>query len=373
MVWLGTQGTVDGFPECDDERAMTWVEPAAVDRLCLLGGRRRVGLALLPTPIHPLARLTAELGGPEIWIKRDDLTGLAGGGNKTRKLEFLIGDALECSADMLVTVGAVQSNHTRQTAAAAAKLGLGCALLHNAWAPAPGQESQSVGNILLSHLLGAQLYVDEAARHIDDQGRLEELAERLRRDGRRPYVIPGGGSDHRLGGLGYVACAAEIAAQANELGVGFDYVVHCTGSSGTQAGLIAGFAALEASARVIGVADDNETTQKHQRVLRLATATLDELDLPATVADADVRVIAADPNPYGIASSETIDALHLFARLEGLIADPVYEGKAVRGLIDLVARGELVRGDRVLLLHLGGTPAIHAYANHLWRDGIVAL
>jgi 1-aminocyclopropane-1-carboxylate deaminase len=358
---------------CFDRETMTGVDPVLVDWLRVLPDWPRARLVVAPTPIHPLARLSAELDGPEIWIKRDDLTGLAGGGNKTRKLEFLVGDALAAGADTLLTVGAIQSNHTRQTAAAAAKLGLDCALLHNSWTPDAGEYYRSVGNILLSDLLGAQLYHDALERPIEDQGRLEELGERLREEERRPYVIPGGGSDHRLGGFGYVACAAEIVAQANELDVGFDYIVHCTGSSGTQAGLLAGLAALGSPTRVIGVADDDETDGKRARVLRLAAATLRELGRSQSVADGDVRVIAADPNPYGVAGPETIDALRLFARLEGLVADPVYEGKAVRGLIELVARGELLRGDRVLLLHLGGTPAVHAYANHLWRGGLVEL
>jgi 1-aminocyclopropane-1-carboxylate deaminase len=333
----------------------------------------RAPLALLPTPIHPLTRMTSELGGPEIWIKRDDLSGLAGGGNKTRKLEFLVGDALASDADTLLTVGAIQSNHTRQTAAAAAKLGLGCALLHNSWTPDAGEQYRRVGNILFSHLLGAELYYDELERSIEDEGRLAELAERLRAEGRRPYLIPGGGSDHRVGGFGYVACAAEIAGQANELGLSFDHVVHCTGSSGTQAGLLAGFAALGASTRVLGVADDGETHRKRARVLRLANATLRELGRSQTVDDEDIHIIAADPHPYGIAGSETLAALRRFARLEGLIADPVYEGKAVRALVELVARGELVPGERVLLLHLGGVPAIHAYASRLWSGGLNAL
>jgi 1-aminocyclopropane-1-carboxylate deaminase len=348
-------------------------DQALVERLRALPDRPRAQLAQLPTPVHPLARLTAELGGPEIWIKRDDLTGLAGGGNKTRKLEFLVGDALANGADTLLTVGAIQSNHTRQTAAAAAKLGLGCALLHNSWTPDAGEHYRTVGNVLFSHLLGAELYYDELERPIEDDGRLAELAERLRTEGRRPYVIPGGGSDHRLGGFGYVACAAEIAGQASDLGLDFDHVVHCTGSSGTQAGLLAGFAALGVWTRVTGIADDGETDIKRARVLRLANATLRELGLPETVAADDVRVIAADPSPYGIAGPETLDALHRFARLEGLIADPVYEGKAVRGLIELVARGELTSGDRVLLLHLGGVPAVHAYASRLWRGGLEKL
>ena len=339
----------------------------------MLDDRPRAPLAALPTPLHPLPRLSQALGGPEIWIKRDDLTGLAGGGNKTRKLEFLVGDALETDADTLVTVGAIQSNHTRQTAAAAARVGLDCGLLHNAWVPEHGGPYRRVGNILLSDILGARLYFDETERPIGDPGALEALVQRLRDEGRRPYLIPGGASDHRLGGLGYFVAAHEIAAQAEELGVRFDRVVHCTGSSGTQAGLLAGFAALGSPMRVIGVSDDDETEEKRERVLRLANATLRELGLTAEVAPSDVEVTAADPNPYGVASADTLAAIRLFARTEGLMADPVYEGKAIRGLIDLIERGALRRGERVVLLHLGGTHAVHAYADQLRETELAPL
>lgn len=342
------------------------------DRLRTLPDRPRAQLTTLPTPLHPLHRLTQRLDGPEIWIKRDDLTGLAGGGNKTRKLEFLVGDALQAGADTLVTVGAVQSNHTRQTAAAAARVGLDCALLHNAWVPEPGDTYRRAGNVLLSELLGARLYLDETERPVGDPGRLAALAQRLQHDGRRPYVIPGGASDHRLGGLGYVVCAAEIATQASELGLGgFDAIVHCTGSSSTQAGLLAGFVALGIGTRVIGVSDDDEVERKRERVLRIANATMDELELTAPVKDAEV--IVADPNPYGVASPDTLDAIRLFACTEGLMADPVYEGKAIRGLIDLVERGALHKGQRVLLVHLGGTHGVHGYADRLWQRGLVPI
>jgi 1-aminocyclopropane-1-carboxylate deaminase len=339
----------------------------------LIRDRPRAALAVLPTAVHPLTRLTEHLDGPEIWIKRDDLTGLAGGGNKTRKLEFLVGEALDTGADTLVTVGAIQSNHTRQTAAAAARVGLDCALLHNGWVPEPGDHYRSAGNVLLSELLGATLYLDETERPVGDPGRLEALAQRLRDEGRRPYVIPGGASDHRLGGLGYFVCAAEIATQAKELGVQFDCVVHCTGSCGTQAGLLAGFAALGATTRVIGVSDDDETDEKRERILRLANATLRELGVDAGVSAGDVEVTVADPSPYGVAGRATLDAIRLFARTEGLIADPVYEGKSVRGLIDLVERGVLHGGQRVLLMHLGGTHAVHAYAGQLWQQSLMPL
>ena len=327
----------------------------------------RTRLATLPTPIHPLDRLTTHLNGPQLWVKRDDLTGLAGGGNKTRKLEFLVGDALASDADTLVTVGAVQSNHTRQTAAAAARVGLRCALLHNGWAPPPGPNYRTVGNFLLSGLMGAELYVDEVRRHIDDPGELDTLTDQLREQGRRPYLIPGGASDHPLGGYGYAACAAEIVAQAETLGIAFDYVVHCTGSSGTQAGLLAGFAALGATTRVIGIADDDESQNKQTRIRRLADATLEQLGYTARVNASDVEVMVADPHPYGVATEGTIEAIRLLARTEGIIADPVYEGKAVRGLLHLISTGRLHRDHRVLLMHLGGTPAVHAWADRLWQ------
>lgn len=323
----------------------------------------RVRFAQLPTPIHRLSNFSAYAEGVELWIKRDDLTGLAGGGNKTRKLEFLVGDALRCGADTLVTVGAIQSNHTRQTAAAAARTGMRCALLHCDWTTDAGPTYRQVGNILLSSLMGAELYTDNRRRPIEDEGPLHELATYLRERGHAPYVIPGGGSDHRFGGFGYAAAAAEIVIQSANLSTHFDFVVHTTGSSSTQAGLLAGFAALHETTRVIGVADDSETSIKRERVLRLANSTLIELDCSERVAPSDIEIVVGDESPYGVADQRTLDAIRLLARTEGVIADPVYEGKSVRGLLDLAKRGRFDKGGRVLLLHLGGTPAVHAYAN----------
>jgi 1-aminocyclopropane-1-carboxylate deaminase len=323
----------------------------------------RAALAQLPTPIHRLDNFARYLYGPELWIKRDDLTGLEGGGNKTRKLEFLVGDAIESGADMLVTAGAIQSNHTRQTAAAAAKSNLKCALLHFAWTKEAGPVYRRVGNILLSSLMGAELFLDEVERPIEDQSPLSDFVEQLRAEGHSPYLIPAGASEHRLGSFGYMAAAAEIVDQSKALGVHFDYVVHCTGSSSTQAGLIAGFAAMDEKTVVIGVADDEETYIKRGRVTQLANDALAEIGLTVRIAPADVEVIAADQSPYGSAEPATFDVIRQFARSEGLVADPVYEGKALRGLLALAKDGRFERDCRILLVHLGGTPAVHAYCD----------
>jgi 1-aminocyclopropane-1-carboxylate deaminase len=323
----------------------------------------RFSLAQLPTPIHRLENFARHLGDIDLWVKRADLTGLVGGGNKTRKLEFLVGDAKARGFDMLVTVGAIQSNHTRQTAAAAAKAGMKCALLHNGWTRDGGPAYRNVGNILFSNLMGAELYLDETDRPIEDEGPLTDLVAHLADQGHKPYLIPGGASDHPLGSYGYAVCAAEIAAQQASLGFAFDTIVHCTGSSSTQSGLLAGLAAFDSETRVIGVPDDEETEIKKARVERLANAALEDLGASQRVASADVEIVVGDASPYGVSDANTFDAIGLLARTEGLIADPVYEGKAVRGLIDLARAGRFRPSSNVLLMHLGGTPATHAYAN----------
>ncbi len=337
---------------------------ALTDLLARLDKLPRTKLALLPTPIQALSNFAESLGGPELWMKRDDLSGLEGGGNKTRKLEFLVGDALQQGADMLVTVGAIQSNHTRQTAAAAAKAGLKCALLHCRWTKDAGSGYRAVGNVLLSHIMGADLYFEHTERPIEDQGPLIEFASHLKNQGHKPYVIPGGASEHRLGSMGYIQCAAEIALQSSECGREFDYLVHCTGSSSTQAGLLAGFAVLGIRTHVIGVSDDHETEIKKNRVRQLANDTLQELGLAVRIAKQKVEVISSSPKAYGIPDAKIIDGIRLLARKEGLIADPVYEGRAIRGLTNLVDEGRFRKTDKVLLMHLGGTPAVHAYAEH---------
>lgn len=346
---------------------------AADELAARLGRLPRFSLAQLPTPLQPLNNFGALLDGPQLWMKRDDLTGLEGGGNKTRKLEFLVGDALRQGCDMLVTVGAIQSNHTRQTAAAAAKANLKCALLHCAWTKDAGPNYRRVGNILLSHLMGAELYVDETARPIEDQGPLDEFVAHLKSQGHTPYLIPGGASEHPLGSMGYINCAMELANQTGEMGIAFDYVVHTTGSSSTQAGLIAGFKALGLSTRVIGVADDGETEIKKARVRTLANEALAALHLPALVEAGDVEVIASNAADYGFADDAIKEAIYMMATREGLIADPVYEGRAVRGLLDLNASGRFAPNDKILLMHLGGSPAIHAYAEQFTKVGLKEL
>lgn len=320
-------------------------------------------LALLPTPMHRLPNFARHFGDIELWIKRDDLTGLEGGGNKTRKLEYLVGDATASGADMLVTTGAIQSNHTRQTAAAAAKSGLKCALLHVAWARDAGPMYRRTGNILLSSLMGAELYFDETSRPIEDQSPLLEFCSHLQAQGHRTYLIPGGASEHRLGSFGYMGCAAEISQQGDENNTSFNYVVHCSGSGSTQSGLLAGFKFMGESTRVIGVADDFETDIKRRRVLELSNAALEAIDSPLRLTAADVEIIAADASNYGEAEPGTYDIIRKLAASEGLVADPVYEGKALRGLQKLAGEGRFETGSKVLLMHLGGTPAVHAYGN----------
>jgi len=319
-------------------------------------------LALLPTPMQSLYNFGSCLNGPDLWMKRDDLTGLEGGGNKTRKLEFLVGDALLQGADMLVTVGAIQSNHTRQTAASAAKAGLKCALLHCAWTQDVGPNYRKVGNILLSHIMEADLYVDETERPIEDQGPLREFMATLTSQGHKPYLIPGGASEHRFGSMGYIKCAAEVARQSLQQDLEFDYLIHCTGSSSTQAGLLAGFAVLGINTRVIGVSDDDETKIKEARVRQLANDSLEELGYDLSITTDDVEVMSSNTNSYGVPDPEIISGIRQLACTEGLIADPVYEGRALRGLLQLADEGRFKEKDKILLMHLGGSPAVHAYS-----------
>ena len=315
-----------------------------------------------PTPIEPMPRLSARLGGPALFVKRDDCTGLAGGGNKTRKLEFLVGEALERGADTLVTQGAVQSNHVRQSAAAAAKVGLACHALLERRVPERTGEYERTGNVLLDRMFGATLEFRPAG--LDMNAEAAAAAHALETEGRRPYLIPGGGSN-AVGALGYAACAEEIVRHEREAGVRFDRLVVATGSTGTQAGLVAGLHALGSSLPVLGVSVRQPRERQAAAVLALARATLEKLGAP----DIDEGAILVDDGHvgegYGRPASSTLEAIELAAREEGLLLDPVYSGKGLAGLVGAVRAGAFAPDENVLFLHTGGSAALFAYEDAL--------
>jgi L-cysteate sulfo-lyase len=304
-------------------------------------------------------RLTRLLGGPTLYVKRDDCTGLATGGNKTRKLEFLIADALRASADTVITLGAVQSNHARQTAAAAAKLGLGCEILLERRVEGTDADYEQTGNVFLDRLFGANLRYLPGGTDMDAAA--EALAEELRRAGRTPYIIPGGGSNP-VGALGYVKCALELLTQANRTGLRIDYVVHATGSTGTQAGLVAGLEGCNTGIRVLGISVRRPQPDQEEAVHHLAAATADHLGVKTPISRDAVVVDADYVGPgYGMPTPEMVEAVGLTARHEGLLLDPVYSGKAMAGLIGLIGQGFFTSGQNVVFLHTGGATALFAY------------
>lgn len=321
----------------------------------------RVRLAHLPTPLERLPRLSEALG-LDLWIKRDDCTGLAGGGNKTRKLEFLLGDALAQGADTLITQGAVQSNHVRQTAAAAAAHGLGCEIILEARTGSKAVDYVDNGNVLLDRLFGARLRTVPAGT--DMNAELEAQAAEVRARGGRPYVIPGGGSNP-IGALGYADCARELLVQADGLGLRIDRIVTATGSAGTHAGLVAGLSVLGADVPVLGVGVRAPKETQEANVLKLARETADLLSPGATVAAdrvvADCRFVGAG---YGLIDAAVIEALTLAARTDGIVLDPVYTGKAMKGLIALAREGAF-RGETVVFLHTGGAQGLFGYQSEL--------
>jgi L-cysteate sulfo-lyase len=319
----------------------------------------RVRFAHLPTPLEPMANLTRRLGGPRLWVKRDDCTGLGTGGNKTRKLEFLIGDALAQGADTLITHGAVQSNHVRQTAAAACRYGLACEALLERRVPGHGPAYEATGNVLLDRLFGARLRF--VAADADMDAACAEVAGEVRARGGRPYVIPGGGSNP-IGALGYVNAVLELLQQANDLGLTIDLVVVGTGSAGTQAGLVAGLEGANAGIDVLGICVRRPAAIQIEAVWRTARATGEHLGLPAGIDRA--RIMANGDyvgQGYGIPTSGTLEAIRLAAETEGLLLDPVYTGKAMAGLVDLCRRGFFRTGQNVVFLHTGGAAALFAY------------
>jgi 1-aminocyclopropane-1-carboxylate deaminase len=325
----------------------------------------RVPLLFGPSPVHRLERLSEHLGGQvELWAKREDCnSGLAYGGNKTRKLEYLAAEALAQGCDTLVSIGGVQSNHTRQVAAVAAKLGLGCVLVQEHWVDWPDAVYDKVGNILLSRIMGADVRLDPGGFDIGFRPSWEQaLADVRERDG-TPYAIPAGGSDHPLGGLGFARWADEVAEQEAELGVFFDTIVVCSVTGSTQAGMIAGFAAQERDRRVIGIDGSATVEQTWEQVARIARFTAEAIGLGRELTvDEIVLLDEWHAGTYGIPDEKTIEAIRLCARLEGMLTDPVYEGKSMAATIDLVQDGRIEPGSRVLYAHLGGQPALNGYA-----------
>ncbi|MFY1698302.1 1-aminocyclopropane-1-carboxylate deaminase [Solwaraspora sp. WMMA2101] len=325
-----------------------------------------------PSPVHRLDRLTRHLGGAAVWAKREDCnSGIAYGGNKTRKLEYLVADALATGCDTLVSIGGVQSNHTRQVAAVAAHVGLKCVLVQESWVDWPDAVYDKVGNILISRLAGADVRLVRAGFDIGFRESWEQALQEITDAGGRPYPIPAGASDHRLGGLGFANWAYEVAQQEQQLGVFFDTIVVCSVTGSTQAGMVAGFAALaEAGAgsgarprRVLGVDASAAPDRTREQVTRIARQTAELIGVRRPIGADDVELDERyHAGTYGIPDEATLDAMRLAARTEGMVTDPVYEGKSMAALIDLVGRGEIDRDATVLYAHLGGQPALNGYS-----------
>ena len=316
-------------------------------------------LAHLPTPLERLDRLSKELNGPEIWIKRDDCTGLSTGGNKTRKLEFLMAEAELQGADLVMTQGATQSNHARQTAAFAAKLGMDCHILLEDRTGSNNANYNNNGNVLLDHLHGAT--TEKRPGGGDMNAEMEKVADRFRAEGRNVYTIPGGGSNP-TGALGYVNCAFEMLAQFNERGLKVDHIVHATGSAGTQAGLITGLKAMNAQIPLLGIGVRAPRPKQEENVYNLACATAEKLGCAGVVRREDV-VANTDyvGEGYGIPTESGIEAIRMFAELEAILLDPVYSAKGAAGFIDLIRKGHFKKGERVVFLHTGGAVALFGY------------
>jgi 1-aminocyclopropane-1-carboxylate deaminase len=324
----------------------------------------RYPLTFGPSPVHPLLRLTEHLGGATIWAKREDVSsGLAYGGNKTRKLEYLVPDALAQGADTLVSIGGLQSNHTRQVAAVAAKLGLKAVLVQENWVDWPDSLNDRVGNILLSRIMGAEVRLDPAGFGIGIKSSWQRAIDDVRERGGTPYAIPAGASDHPLGGLGFANWAREVEQQERELGVFFDTIVVCSVTGSTHAGMIAGFAGQDRPRRVIGIDASAKIAETRDQVERIARNTAALIGLDRDLRDDEITVLEGWAGDYyGIPVDSTLDAMRLTGSLEGVILDPVYEGKSMAGLIDLVTSGDIPKDSTVLYAHLGGQPAVNAYS-----------
>ncbi len=322
----------------------------------------RVKLAFFPSPVHRLDRMSDELG-IELWAKRDDIaSGLAFGGNKIRKLEFLAADALAQGCDTLVSIGNIQSNHTRQVAAVAAKLGMKCRLVQEEWTKWPDLAYDKVGNILLSRIMGAETILEGEGYSTAEKESWQRALDQVRRAGGKPYAIPAGASDHPLGGLGYAGFAEEVAAQEHETGMFFDTVVTATCTGSTQAGMVVGFAAQRRKRRLIGIDTAANAGMTRAAVTKIAHQTAAAVGLNTAIRDEDIVIDPRFCGPdYGLPDQATIDAIRMAATREGMLTDPVYEGKSMAGVIAMARAGEFERGAKVLYVHLGGAPALNAY------------
>jgi len=324
----------------------------------------RTPLLFGPSPLQQLPRLSQHLGGAQIWAKREDCnSGLAFGGNKVRKMEYLVAEAKATGCDTLVTIGGVQSNHTRAVAAVGAHCGMDVVLIQESWVDWPDAVYDRVGNILLSRLMGADVRLVQAEFGIGFKESWERALEEVRERGGKPYAIPAGASDHPLGGVGFASWALEVAQQERDLGVFFDTVIVCSVTGSTQAGMIAGFALDGQPRRVVGVDGSAKPEQTREQIWRIAesTAATIGLDRPLS-ADELILDERYHAGIYGIPDDQTLAAMRLAARMEGMITDPVYEGKSMAGMIDLVESGEIDRNATVLFAHLGGQPALNGYS-----------
>ena len=331
----------------------------------------RHALTFGPTPIHPLKRLSAHLGGKvDLYAKREDCnSGLAFGGNKTRKLEYLIPEALEGGYDTLVSIGGIQSNQTRQVAAVAAHLGMKCVLVQENWVNYSDAVYDRVGNIEMSRIMGADVRLDASGFDIGIRKSWEDAMESVRKAGGKPFPIPAGCSEHPRGGLGFVGFAEEVRQQEAELGFKFDYIVVCSVTGSTQAGMVVGFAADGRADRVIGIDASAKPQQTFEQIVRIAKNTAELVELGRDITEKDVVLDRRFGGPeYGLPNEGTLEAIRLSARCEGMLTDPVYEGKSMHGMIEKVRLGEFPAGSKVLYAHLGGVPALNAYS-FLFRNG----
>lgn len=331
----------------------------------------RYPLTFGPTPIEHLPRLTEAIGAEvEIYAKRDDCnSGLAMGGNKLRKLEYIVPDAIASNADTLVSIGGVQSNHTRMVAATAAKIGMKCVVIQESWVPHDDAVYDRVGNILMTRLMGADSRLVDEGFDIGIRKSWEEAMQSVRDAGGSPYAIPAGASVHKYGGLGYVGFAEEVRAQEAEMGIRFDYIIVCVVTGSTQAGMIVGFAADDRADRVIGIDGSGTPEQLREQVRGIVDNTAELVELGRVVRDDEIFINPDYAYPaYGVPSAETNEAIRLAARTEAMITDPVYEGKSMQGMIDLARKGFFPKGSKILYAHLGGAPALNGYS-YTYRNG----